>query len=250
MASSATAGEVISFRTGGMMRFPNTQLPSDDGNAMFEGWLKGSALLHKGRGELSVGLRVHHLADSAKFPFNNSTTTGIELAYHLPVGKRASTTLKLRHDWQKQQGGTHRQGNRLLVDYFFMDYKVPGAGARWLGRPVQAKILKIFGTLTYPETLVPGDDNVTVQVGLDRSVNLSMTASPWKISPFVGANLVVDRAGHGYNNKLQPSVGVRWKYPVPGGDIHLGLRYQGDFRWKTQRYYDGPGLFVGWYSAF
>lgn len=37
---------------------------------------------------------------------------------------------------------------------------------------------------------------------------------------------------------------------LPSGDIHLGLRYQGDYRWKTNTFEHGSSVFLGWYSAF
>lgn len=248
----ATANEDrFAFTTGGMARLPNTQLPSDQGNAIFDGWFKGAFILHSGsRGALALALRVKHVSDTEKYPFNNSTTAGVELSYKAILGKRASLTFKLRHDWSRKRTGTSQEGTRSLVDYFFLDYRVPDTPERMLNMEVKSRVLKVFANLTFPETLTSGDTNVAVFSGINYAVNLKIPKNRLQLAPYVGLNIAWDLKGFSYNNKAQPSVGIKLKHPLPSGDIHLGLRYQGDYRWKTNTFEHGPGAFIGWYRAF
>ncbi len=252
IGAGATAEESkISYSTGGILRLPNTQLPSDDDNAMFEGWLKaGVTILDSTHGKIILSLRAKYISDTAEYAFNNSTTFGVEIAYKARLGKRASLTLKLRQDWSAREDGVNRNGLRFIADYFFLNYATADRDARMLGLKVKARILKIYGTLTYPETLVSDDDNITMSGGINYSANLNIPNTRLKLAPYVGLHLAFDEVGLSYNNKAQPSIGIKIKRPLPNGDIHLGMRYQVDYRWKSNRVERGPGVFIGWYSAF
>lgn len=248
---AAADEERFVFSTGGMVRLPNTQLPGDHGNAIFEGWFKGALILHSSsHGALALALRVKHVSDSAGFAFNNSTTTGVELSYKAILGKRSALTFKLRHDWSRRRTGAKQEGTRFLANYFFLDYRIPDTPARLLGLDVKSRVLKAFADLTFPETLAPGESNVTVSSGVSYTANLNIPKSRFQLAPYAALNFTWDREGFGYNNKAQPSIGIKSRYRLPGGDIHLGLRYQGDYRWKTSSSKHGPSIFLGWYSAF
>lgn len=242
----------VTYSTGGMIRLPNTQLPSDAGNAMFEGWFKTSYRLHSaGDNDLIFSLRFKGLADIAGHVFNNSIAFGLEIAYKMPLGKSGGAlTFKLRQDWQRRVDGVERRGVRGFLDYFYINYKTSQTDTQLLGLDRRARVLKVYSTLTFPETLVPRDRNLTLQGGADYSIILDIPRSSLRLAPYVGLHMAWDMESFSYNNKAQPSAGFRLKYPLPGGDFHLGMRYQGDYRWQSGLFEHGPSVFAGWYSSF
>lgn len=240
------------FSSGGIVRMPNSQQLSDRDNAMLEGWAKVTQPLYTGAfGELSFFLRGKYLADSAGFAFNRSHTAGAGLALKIKPGPKSSLTFSIRHDWYtRRDGSANRSGTRVLIDYFYMDYRVLRDRKRVYGLGQSAHVLKVYGNLTFPDTLQPGDRNVVITAGSEMSRNLSIPDKQVFLSPFAGLALSWDSDGNSYNNKFQQTIGLRVRWPVPGGDVHAGLRYQGDYRWISERFRHGPGLFVGWYVSF
>lgn len=244
---SADSTDRLTFSTGGILRLPNTQQPSDQDNGYFEGWLKASWAV--GKTPFSVFLRGKTIADTVGYSFNNHTTFGYGVSLKTKIGKRASAAFAVRHDWQSRVG-EDREGTRFLIDYFFLDYHVTQNGQRMFGLDQKARIIKIYASLIGPETLARGNDNIAVTFGGELSANLAIPDSRFRLSPYLAIHVAWDSDENNWNNKAQPSLGVKLKWPLPKGDIHLGARYQGDYRWLSKTYRSGPGAFIGWYSSF
>lgn len=234
------------------MRLPNSQQASDRDNGMIEAWGKISVTVIDGRhGQISFFGRAKALADTSGFVFNNSTTLGLGLSYLIKPGKNSSLAFSLRKDYEHRwKNGLRRQGLRILVDYFFLRYRVAPAGVRVFGLQPKARIFKLYGNLTYPDTLAPGDDNMVISGGAEYGPNLILPNSKLYLTPYTSLNLSWDSDGNPWNNKAQPGVGIKARWPVTGGDIHLGLRYRADWRWKSDTFRHGPSLFIGWYTSF
>lgn len=248
-AAPALASDRLTFSSGGIARFPNSQQEDDTGNAMIEAWAKANYAF--GPQGLSFFLRGKFISDSVQYDYNNAQTLGVGLAYKLKTGKDSSLTFTLRHDWyERYHSGSHEKGWRFLIDYFYIDFQKVDAGARMWGLPHDATLFKIWANLTYPDTLSDGDHNIVVTSGAEYAARLDLPGNKWQLSPFVALNLSWDKDDNSYNNKLQPGLGVKLRWPLPGGDIHAGVRYRGDYRWGSGSFEHGPGLFVGWYSSF
>lgn len=246
------AQDPFTFSSGGIVRFPNSQQAADEGNVMLEGWAKLSYQMHQSRwGELSFFLRGKYVADTARYDFNNSETWGLGLAYKVKPGDKSSLTFSVRHDWyQRQLSPTQNYGWRFLIDYFYLDYRPERNGRQMWGLDRKATIFKIWANLTYPDTLNPGDNNTVFTSGAELGTNLILPESKWYVTPFWSLNLSMDSDNNAYNNKVQPGLGVKIRYPLPNGDVHVGVRYRGDYRWGPDSFESGPGVFVGWYTAF
>jgi len=251
-AGMASAADGVSYASGGIVRLPNSQQFSDRDNAMLEGWAKASLPLRRlGSAELGFFVRGKYLSDTAGYAFNRSQTGGIGLALKLKPGKKSSLTFSLRHDWYKRRGTPIlREGTRFLVDYFFLDYKSAQRGDKMLGLRKTARVFKVFANFTYPDTLAKGDHNKVSSGGGEVSWNLALPDTKLYLSPFLSLSLSWDSDENSYNNKAQPGAGIKARWPVSGGDVHVGLRYRGDYRWVSDTFRHGPELFVGWYASF
>ena len=241
-----------SVTTGGILRFPGSQQSSDTDNLVAEGWVRGAYTFHSSdTGQFSVFLRAKAVADTARYSYNNTSSFGVGLAYRFKPGKRSRLTFSLRHDWSENRiTGISQSGPRILVDYFLFDYRRADPDAHMLGLPQKSRITSLFANLTYPDTLVPGDDNAVVNAGFEMSAVLPIPDSSWDMAPFVSVHGAWDSDGNSYNNKIQPGVGLKLRHRIPGGTVQIGLRYRADYRWVSDTFRSGPSLFVSWFAAF
>lgn len=68
--------------------------------------------------------------------------------------------------------------------------------------------------------------------------------------PFVELTLALDSKKLTFNNKIIPAVGFKFRRPVKGGEINMGVKYAIDRRWIQGTTQNGFVIFSGWYKAF
>jgi len=167
------------------------------------------------------------------------------------LSSKASLTGSLRYDWQNRRvTGENREGWRVVVDYFYFDYRRASPDANGFGLKPDAHVVRVFGNVTYPDSLAPGDRNAVVTGGADYSARVSTGVGRWTFAPFLGFSASWDSDGNDFNNKFQPGVGAAFRHPLPGGDVAIGLRVRADYRWRSGDVRGGPSMFMGWFSAF
>ena len=244
---AVSAQSAWSFRSGGQLRFPNSQQAGDHGNAMIEPWARlDRRLWSQGKLDISVFVRLKPIADTADFSFNNATTIGAGLAVRLRPAKDLSLGLALRHDWMKRRDGTaSKRGLRAIADFFYLSYQ-PLDG----DQSVSARVIKAWGSATFPDSLNSGDTNLSFSGGAEAAWHMPQASPNLTLIPYVAMILALDTDGNTYNNKAQPQLGLRWRWRLNGQDVSLGLRYQTDYRWKNNSFRHGPGLTAGWYLNF
>ncbi len=253
-APVAAAGDDQRFHgaTGGIVRYPNSNQPEDSGNLFGEAWLKLGYSLHRTeRGNLSVYVLGNFVADSEPYAYNNTAKVGVGLTYSLQVSDALNLTFSARHDWFRERGtDVRRSGMRYAIDYYFYKYWPASEGARQFGLNRNATVLKSYGTLAYPGSLIEGDTNVVLTLGGEISSDLEVPGSNWLITPFADVDFAWDADRNNYNNKLIPGLGVKARYPLEHGEIFVGVRAQADFRWINETVDTSPGIFLGWYKGF
>ena len=238
--------------TGGIFRFPNTNQDLDEGNAFAEAWLKADAeLWRKGDTSLKAYVLANYVRDSEPYAYNNTKKAGIGVSLSTRIGDHLELILSARHDWFAElYTATRRSGIRVALDYYYYRYtEAPKPQALW-GLDRRATVLKSYGTLESPGSLVRGDDNVVLTLGVEYSAEFARPEGRLLVVPFVDTHFAWDKDGNNYNNKLIPAVGVKVRYPVDKGELFAGVKLEADYHWVNQTLDVGPMLFAGWYKGF
>ena len=238
--------------TGGILRAPNTNQDVDDGNAFAEAWIKAHVELWRSDDTvLKVYALANYVRDSKPYAYNNTTKAGLGLSLAMRPHKNIELTFSARHDWFRElDTPTRRRGWRFAIDYYYYKYWEASEPKQVFGMTKRANILKSYGTLEYPGSLIKGDDNLVLTLGGEYSADYQIPDSKFLFTPFVDTHFAWDLDGNNYNNKLIPAVGVKLRRPVKNGELFFGVKYEVDYRWVENTIDPGPMIFAGWYKGF
>ena len=253
---TANAEDTIKSRfggaTGGILRAPNTNQTLDQGNAFGEAWLKlDFTLWRKGDTVLKSFLLSNYVRDTKPFAYNNTAKIGAGISLAMKPFENLELTFSARHDWFKELKTTTKQkGWRFALDYYYYKQWTAKKPITRFGLTKSATILKSYGTLAYPGSLVEGDTNAVLTLGGELSVDYKIKKSDYFITPFIDTHFSWDLNGNNYNNKIIPAIGVKLRRPIKNGEIFLGVKYEADYRWIDNTINTGPMVFLGWYKGF
>ncbi|MHA6263518.1 hypothetical protein ACXYMO_09965 [Arenibacterium sp. CAU 1754] len=242
----------FSGATGGILRFPNTNQDIDDGNAFAEAWLKLDVeLWRQGDTALKAFMLANYVGDSKPFAYNNTRKAGLGLSLSTRVTDNLELIFSARYDWFGERSTSiRRQGWRLAVDYYYYKYWAETDTKSVWGMTKRSNVLKSYGTLAYPGSLIKGDNNIVLTLGAEYSAEYQIPDTKLLFIPFVDAHFSWDKDGNNYNNKIIPAVGVKLRKPLKKGELFLGAKYEVDYRWVANTVDTGPMIFAGWYKGF
>ncbi len=242
----------FSGATGGIVRFPNTNQEEDRHNAFAEAWIKADVeLWRRDNTVLRAYVLGNYVRDTKPYDYNNTTKAGIGLSLSARPHDDLEVTLSARHDWFGElDSTTRREGWRVAIDYYYYKYFEAKEPRLFWGMTKRANVLKSYGTLEFPGSLVRGDDNLVLTLGAEYSADYVIPDSSLLMVPFVDVNFAWDVDANNYNNKLIPSIGVKMRKPLERGEIFWGVRYEVDYRWVENTVDTGPMVFLGWYKGF
>ncbi len=237
--------------TGGILRFPNTNQDSDEGNAFAEAWLKqGVQVWQKGDTKLQFFYLGNYVRDTEPNPWNNSTKHGLGVQLSTRLGDHLELTFSARHDWYTElESGLEKSGWRFAVDYYYYRY-FPKEGGGFGPFDRVSSVFKSYGTLAAPGSLEPGDTNVVLTVGGEYSLEYKIGDSPWLMVPFADMHFSWDKDQNNYNNKAIPAAGVKVRRPITKGELFAGAKIEADYRWVEGTLDIGPMVFAGWYRGW
>lgn len=238
--------------TGGILRAPNTNQDLDEGNAFGEAWIKLDAeLWRRGNTVLKAYTLANYVRDTKPYAYNNTAKIGAGLSLAMRPNDNLELTFSARHDWFKELSTpTRRQGWRFAVDYYYYKRWEKNEPARVMNLTHRANVLKSYGTLASPGSLVPKDRNVVLTLGAEYSGEYQLPNSELLVIPFVDAHFSWDKDGNNYNNKIIPAIGLKMRKPLKHGEIFWGVKYEVDYRWVDNTVDTGPMIFAGWYKGF
>jgi hypothetical protein len=242
----------ISGATGGILRSPNDLQPENDGNLFGEAWAKFAfSLMKTEKTDTALFVLGNGVADSQGFSYNNTVKIGVGLSHSIQFNESLNVTLSGRYDWYKQSAtGERREGLRLATNYYFYRRWEAAPDDRMLGLKRTATVLKSYGTLAYPGSLVDGDNNLVLTLGGELSADLDLPATEWILTPFADFDFAWDKDQNNYNNKFVTGIGAKLRYPLEKGEIFAGVRFSSDYRWIDRTFDTGPVAYVGWYKGF
>lgn len=238
--------------TGGILRAPNTNQDLDENNAFGEAWIKGDVeLWRKGETVAKAFILANYVRDTKPFAYNNTTKAGIGLSLAMRPHKNIELTFSARHDWFKElTSPVRRQGWRFAIDYYYYKRWEQTEPKNFGNLSKRANVLKSYGTLASPGSLIAGDNNVVLTVGGEYSSEYQFPNSDLLLVPFVDTHFSWDKDQNNYNNKLIPAVGVKIRKPLDKGELFFGVKYEADYRWVDKTMDTGPMIFAGWYKGF
>ncbi|MBE9476412.1 MAG: hypothetical protein IME92_04645 [Proteobacteria bacterium] len=240
------------YITGGAIRFPYSLQPGDKGNVYFESFLHIELPVWKAeKSEITFFTRIFYSKDSQALTFNNRSKVSVGLAYTRKLHKTFSVkvSVKYDHDYGMLSGKT-ATGLRANLSYSY--YK-----SRWRNMPRDQKgwfrqksWTRAWGVLTFPENLDPGDRNLAFITGLEAATAFVRPTGKLQYVPFVELIFAKDSDKLSFNNKIIPAAGFKFRLPIKGGEINLGVKYAIDRRWISGTTEYGPVIFGGWYRSF
>lgn len=238
--------------TGGIIRAPNTNQDLDKGNAFAEAWLKLDVeLWRQGDTVLKAFVLGNYVRDTKPFAYNNTTKGGVGISLATRPNDNLEITFSARYDWfRENKTAVRRQGWRCAIDYYYYKRWEQTEPKMFAGMSKRANVLKSYGTLAYPGSLIPGDKNVVLTLGAEYSAEYQIPDSKLLFIPFIDTHFSWDNDGNNYNNKLIPAVGVKLRKPIKNGEIFFGVKYEVDYRWVDKTVRTGPMIFAGWYKGF
>ena len=251
-AAAETEPKRFTGATGGIVRSPHDLQPHNDGNLFGEAWVKLAYEVHRTERSVTAlyGLG-NFVADTTGFAYNNTAKIGFGVTHSVQYTDALNVTYSARYDWHTERHtGVDKSGLRLAADYYYYKRWEGEEGNQMFGLPKAATVFKSYGTLAYPGSLELDDNNVVVVVGGEYSADLELPDTDWLLTPFADFDLSWDKDRNNYNNKVAPSIGVKMRYPLEGGEIFGGVRLAADFRPIDDTFDTGPQVFFGWYKGF
>lgn len=240
------------YITGGAIRFPYSLQPGDKGNVYFESFFHIELPVWKVKtSEIAVFTRIFYSKDSQALTFNNRSKVSFGLSYSKKLHKTFSVkvSLKYDHDYGQLSGDT-KNGFRANVSYFY--YKswwrnMPHDQNGWFR---QKSWTRAWGAFTFPENLDPGNRNLAFITGLEAATAFVRSSGKLQYVPFAELTFAKDSDKLSFNNKIIPAAGFKFRMPIKGGEINLGVKYAIDRRWISGTTEFGPVVFGGWYKSF
>ncbi len=240
------------YVTGGSIKFPYSLQPSDQGNTYFETFFKASLPIWKvNKSKLTFFIRGFYSRDSLELTFNNRSKISVGIAYSIKLHKTFSVSASLKYDRDfRLLTGDEKSGFRANISYFY--YKswwrnMPGNHKRWFRQKTWARA---WGVFTFPENLNSVDKNLAFITGLEAATAFVRPKGKLQYVPFVELTLALDSKKKTFNNKIIPAVGFKFRRPLKGGEVNLGVKYAIDRRWIQGTTQYGALVFGGWYKAF
>jgi len=241
-----------SYVTGGTAKFPYSLQPDDRNNVYFETFIKASMPLWKAKkSKLSVFVKGFYSKDSQLLTFNNRSKASVGISYNKKLHKNfnVTATFQYGYDYRPLSNKT-KSGFRANLSYFY--YK-----SRWRNMPRghkgwfrQKSWARAWGQFTFPESLDAGNHNLAFITGLEAAVAFVRPRGKLQYVPFAELTLARDSYKLSFNNKVVPAVGFKFRYPIKGGQINLGIKYAVDRRWIKGTTEYGTVIFAGWYKTF
>jgi hypothetical protein len=241
-----------SYVTGGSIRFPYSLQPGDQDNIYFETFFKASLPIWKvNKSKLNFFIRGFYSRDSLELTFNNRSKISVGFAYSVKLHKTFSVTASIKYDRDfRLLTGNKKSGFRANISYFY--YKSwwrnkTGEHKRWFRQKTWARA---WGVFTFPESLDTGNRNLAFITGLEAAAAYVRPKGKLQYVPFVELALALDSQKLSFNNKIIPAIGFKFRRPLKGGEINLGVKYAIDRRWINGTTQHGSLVFGGWYKAF
>jgi len=241
-----------SYVTGGSIKFPYSLQPGDRNNVYFETFIKASLPIWKSKkSKLSVFVKGFYSKDSQLLTFNNRSKVSVGISYSRKLYKTFSVTATLKYDYDYGPlSHKAKSGLRVNLSYFY--YKswwrnMPGNQKGWFRQKSWARA---WGVLTFPESLDAGNHNLAFITGLEVATTFVRPKGKLQYVPFAELTFAHDTYKLSFNNKVIPAVGFKFRYPIKGGEINLGVKYVIDRRWIKGTTEYGTVVFVGWYKSF
>jgi hypothetical protein len=238
--------------TGGTIRFPYSLQPGDDDNVYFEAFYKIALPVWKSdKAKISVFVRSFYSRDSLSLTFNNRSKSSVGIAYDRKISKTFSITASAQYDWDYRfLSSKTKSGFRANLSYFY--YKswwrnMPGDQKGWFRQKSWARA---WGVFTFPESLDAGNTNLAFITGMEAAMAYVRPKGKLQYVPFAELTLAKDSYKLSFNNKFIPAAGFKFRRPVKGGEVNLGVKYALDRRWIAGTTQYGAVVFGGWYKSF
>lgn len=237
---------------GGNLRLPHSLQPRERDNIYFETFVRVSLpVWTKKKFAVSLFAKSFLNKDTLGRTFNNKSVTSLGLSYDRKVSKTFSVRATLQYDWDfRALTGQLYSGPRVELSYFY--YK-----DWWRNKPKdlkgwhrQTSWARVWGKLTYPESLKPGNNNLFFITGGEIATAYVWRHRKMQYVPFAELIYSKDHRKQPSNNKIIPAVGFKFRRPIKGGEISLGIKYALDRRWIAKTTETGKVIFAGWYKSF
>ena len=242
----------LSFTTAGTLRFPYSLQPNDDSNVYLESFFKAALPVWKtDKAKVSLFLRGFYSGDSQEFSFNNRSKISVGVSYNRKISRTLNISLDLQY-YIDNRYTTHQTqtGWRGRVSYFYYDNiwrNRPNGHKGWFRQNSWAKV---WGVLTFPESLADGNRNLAFITGGELATAFVRPNSKLQYVPFVDLILAKDSYKLAANSKAIFGVGFKLRKSIKGGEISLGVKYAFDRRWTRGTTQSGVVVTGGWYKSF
>lgn len=242
----------LNYVSGGSIQFPYSLQPEDQGNVYSETFLKASLPVWKAnKSEITFFVRGFYSQDSLSLTFNNRSKASVGFAYTRKLHKTFTLSASVQYDRDfRLLTGKKKSGFRGNLSYFY--YK-----SWWRNMPRDQKGLfrqkswtRAWGVFTFPESLDSGNRNLAFITGLEAASAYVWQAKKLQYVPFAELTFARDSNKLSSNNKIVPAVGFKFRHPIKGGEINLGVKYAIDRRWVIGTTETGTVVFSGWYKSF
>ncbi len=250
--ASGTKFPKLNYVSGGNVQFPYSLQPNDQGNIYSETFLKASLPVWKAsKFEISFFVRGFYSRDSLSLTFNNRSKASIGFTYTRKLHKTFHLSASVQYDRDfRLLTGKKKSGFRGNLSYFY--YK-----SWWRNIPRDQKGLfrqkswaRAWGVFTFPESLESGNRNLAFITSLEAASAFVWSKGKLQYVPFAELTFARDSKKLSSNNKIVPAIGFKFRRPIKGGEINLGVKYAIDRRWVIGTTETGMVVFSGWYKSF
>jgi hypothetical protein len=243
---------LFSGATWGQVRYPGSQQAEEEKDVIAEFGVAQAMSLFQPTRRVSVELftQVDASMDSESLDWNHYVELGGGVQVSYILGDVGKLTVGGQHvwDWRTQSGDSLRSFEAFMR--WSLNYRKALSASRsdWDSIDEPTFVARTYGRIRYPGNQ---DENQRENALVEGTVELALSMPRHRyditVEPFVELRYKADSKNFDFNNKLEPASGVKLVFtPNMHASIQLGVKYVGEYRFKSGTMDTGAVVFLSW----
>ena len=250
--NAAQNDHLLSGATWGQVRYPGSQQAEEDNDVIAEVGIQQALHLVQFTPRASVELfaQVDASTDSQSLDWNHYVELGSGVQVIYILGDWGKLSLGGQHvwDWRTQSGDSLRSFEAFMRWSLQFRKALTAFRTDRDGDNAPTLVARTYGRMRYPGNQ---DENQRENALLEGTVELALFMPRHRygiaVEPFVELHYKADSKDFDFNNKLEPASGVKLVFtPDSHTSIQLGVKYVGEYRFKSGTMDTGAVAFLSW----
>jgi hypothetical protein len=236
--------EVWPGRATVQVRYPASPQPEEDDDVIARASVQQNvklASLAPGVTLLGQG-QVTYVRDTKKLNYNNKLVAGVGLAVETAPAPFLTFQAGVRHDWEHRYVTDRDSAAFVGFAGWSLSKELGSSG----GSERPDLIVSSWGEARYPSAPDPQERHDTILEGAAEVAKpVAGSAQDPMLQLTTSVDFKADTKKLDWNNQLSPAAGIKLALPLAGvAAAELGMRYEANYRFYSERFRHGPAAWV------